>query len=79
MILVADRSNSYFHIIAFGGVEANILVNQYILLWGCPRTILSDTDCSSTLGFHKVYTSCWVCTSLLQAFIIPTVTGALSG
>ena len=58
---------------------ANILVNQYIPLWGSPRTILLDNDCSSAPSFHKLYISCWVCTSLLQAPIIPTVTGALSG
>ena len=57
----------------------NILVNQYIFLWGGPRTILSGNDCSSAPSFHKLYISCWVCTSLLQAPIIPTVTGALSG
>ena len=23
---------------------ANVLVNKYIPLWGCPRTIISDND-----------------------------------
>ena len=46
---------------------ANILVNQYIPLWGCPRTILSDNGlqfCSKLsqavyqlLGVHKRATS----------------------
>ena len=46
---------------------ANILVNQYIPLWGCPRTILSDNGlqfCSKLsqavyqlLGVHKLATS----------------------
>ena len=46
---------------------ANILVNQYIPLWGCPRTILSDNGlqfCSKfsqaayqLLGAHKLATS----------------------
>ena len=46
---------------------ANILVNQYIVLWGCPRTILSDNGlqfCSKLsqtayrlLGVHKLATS----------------------
>ena len=58
---------------------ANILVNQYIPLWGCPRTILSDNRLQFCSKDHKLYISCWVCTSLLQAPIIPTVTGALSG
>ena len=46
---------------------ANILVNQYIPLWGCPRTILSDNglhcraklsqaECQ-LLGAHKLATS----------------------
>ena len=45
----------------------NILVNQYIPLWGCPRTILSDTGlqfCSKLsravyqlLGMRKLATS----------------------
>ena len=46
---------------------ANILVNQYIPLWGCPRTILSDNGlqfCSKLsqavyqlLRVHKLATS----------------------
>ena len=32
---------------------ANILVNQYLSLWGCPRTILSDNG----LQF-QAFTSC---------------------
>ena len=46
---------------------ANILVNQYMPLWGCPRTILSDNGlqfCSKLsqaayhlLGVHKLATS----------------------
>ena len=46
---------------------ANILVNQYIPLWGCPRTILSDNGlqpCSKlsravyqVLGVRKLATS----------------------
>ena len=46
---------------------ANIMVNQYILLWGSPRTILSDNGlqfCSKLsqavyqlLGVHKLATS----------------------
>ena len=45
---------------------ANILVNQYMALWGCPRTILSDNGlqfCSKLsqavyqlLGVHKLAT-----------------------
>ena len=61
---------------------ANILVNQCISLWGFPRTILSDNglqvNCPAP-SFYKLYISCWACASLLQAPIIPTVTGALSG
>ena len=37
------------------------------------------THCSSAPSFNKLYISCWVCTSLLQAPIISTVTGALNG
>ena len=47
--------------------RANILVNQYIPLWGCPRTILSDNGlqfCAKLsqavhqlLGVHKLATS----------------------
>ena len=59
---------------------ANILLNQYILLWGCPRTMYSRiTAWNSAPSFHKLYTSCCVCTSLLKAPITPTVTGAFSG
>ena len=46
---------------------ANILVNQYILLWGCPCTILSDNGLQfrsklsqavyQLLGVHKLDTS----------------------
>ena len=36
------------------------------------------TDCSSAPSFRKLHISCWVCTSLQQAPIISTVTGALS-
>ena len=59
---------------------ANILVNQYIPLWGFPRTILSDNglQCYAPC-FCKLCLSCWTCTSLVQAPIIPTVTEALSG
>ena len=39
---------------------ANILVNQYIPLWGCPRTILSDNG----LQF---------CSKLAQALYLPAV------
>ena len=46
---------------------ANVVVNQYIPLWGCPRTMLSDNVlqfCSKLsqavhplLGVHKLATS----------------------
>ena len=55
---------------------ANILVHQHT---GARAPYSRTTDCSSAPSFHKLYISCWVCTSLLQAPIIPTVTGALSG
>ena len=59
---------------------ANIVMNQYIPLWRCPRAPYSRTTaCSSAPSFHKLYISCWACASLLQAPIVPTVTGALSG
>ena len=58
---------------------ANILVNQYIRLGGARAPYSRTTDCSSAPSFHKLYISCWVCTSLLQVPIIPTVTEALSG
>ena len=58
---------------------ANVLVNQYIPLWGCPRTILSDNGlqfCSKLsqtvyqlLGVHKLATSSYH----------PSCNGALSG
>ena len=58
----------------------NNLVNQYISLWGCPRTILSDNGLQFCFKLSQaVYQLFWTCTSLLQAPIIPTVTGALSG
>ena len=34
---------------------ADILVNQYIPLWGCPRTILSD---NGTPVLFQAFTSC---------------------
>ena len=58
---------------------ANILVNQCIPLWECPRTILSDNGLQVCSKLHKLHISCWACASLLQAPIIPTVTGELSG
>ena len=57
---------------------ANILVNQYIPLWRCPRNILSDNGLQFCSNLSQTI-SCWVYTSLLQAPIIPTVTGAFSG
>ena len=46
---------------------ANILVNRFIPLWGCPSTLLSDnglhfcaqlaTDVYKPLGIHKLTTS----------------------
>ena len=57
---------------------ANVLVNKYIPLWGCPRTILSDNGFLSPSS-HKLYTSCWACASWPEAPIIPMVTEALNG
>ena len=56
----------------------NFLVNQYLPLWGCSAPYSRTTDGSSAPSFHKLYISCWGCTSLLQAPRILTVTGALS-
>ena len=61
------------------GTANNILINQYIPLCGCPRTMLSNNGLSSAPSFDKLYISSWACTSLLQALIIPTVMGASSG
>ena len=38
----------------------NILVNQYIRLWGCPRTILSDHELQFFCKLSQLNTSCWV-------------------
>ena len=84
ILLVTDRFSRRAGMFPVSAAEftaegtANILVNQYISLWGC-APYSRTTACSSILSFHKLYISCWVCTSLLQAPIIPTVTGALSG
>ena len=48
ILLITDRFCRRAYRFAFTAAEfaaegtANILVNQYIPLWGCPRTILSD-------------------------------------
>ena len=57
----------------------NILVNQYILMWGCPRTTLSDTRLQFCSKLSQAVYKLLVCTNLLQAPTIPNVTGALSG
>ena len=54
----------------------NILVNQYI---SARAPYSRTTACSSSPSFHMLFNSCWGCASLLQAPIIPAVTGALSG
>ena len=73
ILLFADRFSRRADMLPVTAAEftaegtANILVNQYIPLWGCPRTILSDNGlqfCSKLsqagyqlLGVHKLVTS----------------------
>ena len=56
----------------------NILVNQYIPLWGSPRNILSDNGLQFCSKLSQLSTSFWECASLPQAPIIQMVTEALS-
>ena len=50
MLLITDRFSRRADMFAVTAAEftaegtANILVNQYIPLWGCPRTIPSDNS-----------------------------------
>ena len=83
ILLFTNRFSRRAHMFPVAAAEftaegkANILVNQYMTLWGCPRTILSGNGLQFCTKLLQAI--CWVCTSLLQAPIIPTVTGALSG
>ena len=86
MLLFPDRFSRRANMFPVTAAEftaegtANILVRTNTSPCGGARALYSrTTDCSFAPSFHKLYISCWVCTSLLQASIIPTVTGALSG
>ena len=60
ILLITDRFSRRADMFPVTGAEftaegtANILVNKYIPLWGCPRTILSDDG----LQFCSKLTSC---------------------
>ena len=85
ILLITDRFNRRADMFAVTAAEftdegtANILVNQYIPLWGCPRTTLSDNGLQFGFRLHKLSTSFSECASLPQAPSIQTVTEALSG
>ena len=72
ILLITDRFNRRADIFPVTAAEfaaegtANVLVNKYISLWACPRTILSDNGlqfCKLSqaiyhlLGVHKLATS----------------------
>ena len=78
ILLITDRFNRRADIFPVTAAEfaaegtANVLVNKYISLWACPRTILSDNGlqfCKLSqaiyhlLGVHKLATSCLLYTS----------------
>ena len=85
ILLITDRFSLRADMFAVTAAEftaegtANILINQYITVWGCPRTITRTTASSSAPSFHKLSTSFWECASLPQAPTIQTVTEVLSG
>ena len=57
---------------------ANILANQYILLWGCPRAILSDNGRQSFSKLSQAVFSLLGVRKHATSSIIQTVTEALS-
>ena len=58
---------------------ANILVNKYILLWGCPYTIPSDNGLQFCSKLSQAVYQLLEVRKLATAPMIPTATGALSG
>ena len=58
---------------------ANILVNKYIPLWGCPRTILSDNGLQFCSKFLQAVHQLLGMRKLATSSYHPTATEALSG
>ena len=83
ILLITDRFSrraDVFHVTAAEVTAegtANVLVNKYIPLWGCQRTILSDNG--PPPSFLKLYADYWGCTNWPQAPVIPMATVGWSG
>ena len=70
ILLITDRFCRRAYRFAFTAAEfaaegtANILVNQYIPLWGAHAPYSRTTASSSAPSFHKLSTSFWECANL---------------
>ena len=84
ILLITDRFSPRADMFAVTAAEvnaegtANILANQYILLWGCPRAILSDNGRQSCSKLSQAVFSLLGVRKHATSSIIQTVTEALS-
>ena len=84
ILLITDRSSRRADMFSVTAADfttegtANVLVNKYIPLWGCPRTILSDNGLQFCSKLSQSVCQLLGVPSLPQPPIIQTATEALS-